>query len=170
MILALKQWIAQATPQKYELLNSDCMQNQLECQQLLAARLKASWVSVPIDRTALSKTLRLSTRQLLALETGEDGAFHTRGLYLRAIEQALQEAGLKDDPEVVECLACLHQHYAQTPRGSQIYLVQQTVNKRLAIAPKDPSERAPIRIGAFGVVMVIVALVVVAVVVSTIVK
>jgi len=84
---------------------------------------------------------------------GDDSAFHTRGLYLRAVEQAIQEAGLKDDPDVIENLSRLSEHYAQTPRGSQISLVQQTVNKRLAIAPRDPIERPPSRIGAFGAVI-----------------
>jgi hypothetical protein len=92
---------------------------------------------------------------------GDDSAFHTRGLYLRAVEQAIQEAGLKDDPDVIENLSRLSEHYAQTPRGSQISLVQQTVNKRLAIAPRDPIERPPSRIGAFGAVILIISLVVI---------
>jgi hypothetical protein len=143
------------------------MQNHLDCQQLLTARLKASWACGSIDRVKLSKTLRISSRQLLALESGQDDAFHTRGLYLRALAQALNEAGLKDDTEITECLACLSQHYTQTPRGSQIALVQKTVNKRLGFAPLEPGERPPARFGLLGAAMIVAVLVAVAIGVSS---
>lgn len=144
------------------------MQSPLDCQRLLAARLKETWASQAIDRAQMSKLLRLSPRQLSALESGQDDAFHTHGLYIRALEQALQEAGLQDDAEASECLACLLQHYAQTPRGSQIALVQQTVNKRLGVAPRDPSERTPARFGLFGVAMIIAVLVAIVIGVSVV--
>jgi hypothetical protein len=137
------------------------MQSPLDCQRLLAARLKKTWASQAVDRAQLSKSLCLSPRQLSSLASAQDDAFHTRGLYIRALEQALQEAGLQEDAEVSECLATLRQHYAQTPRGSQIALVQQTVNKRLGVAPRDPNERPPARFGLFGIAMIIVLLVVI---------
>lgn len=143
------------------------MSKNLDCQQLLAALLKEKWATQEIDRIGLRKTLRVSMRQLLALENGDDGAFHTRGLYLRAVEQAVQTSGLQDDSEVIDCLACLYQQYAQTPRGSQISLVQQTLNKRLAIAPSDSSDKAPLRVGFFGALVVIVVLVTIVMGVST---
>jgi hypothetical protein len=146
------------------------MQSPLDCQRLLAERLKKTWVSQAVDRAQLSKSLRLSERQISALESGQDDAFHTRGLYIRALEQALQEAGLQDDAEASECLACLLQHYAQTPRGSQIALVQQAVNKRLGVAPKDPTDRPPARFGLFGVAMIIAVLVAIVIGVSVLAK
>lgn len=142
------------------------MQSHLDCQQLLATRLKQAWAIESVDRLKLSKRLRLSTRHLKALETGIDDAFHTRGLYLRALVQAVNEAGLKGDAEINECLDCLFQHYTHTPRGSQIALVQQTVNKRLGEAPRDLGERSPARFSLLGAAMIVAVLVAIAIGVS----
>lgn len=147
-------------------MNSDAMRTHLDCQQRLASRLKETWATESVDRIKLGKELRLSSLQLKALETGHEGAFHTRGLYLRALEQAVNEAGLKDDAELIDCLAFLKQHYTETPRGSQIALVQKTVNKRLGVAPSDTGERPPARFGLLGAAMIVAVLVAIAIGVS----
>lgn len=111
------------------------MQRQPDCERYLANRLCERWQSRLVDRDALAKHLILSPKQLDALGQADPSPFHTYGIYLRAMRQALGESQLLDDPEVQACLQKLVDDYMETPSTSHVLQVKQIVNKKLGVAP-----------------------------------
>lgn len=85
----------------------------------------------------LTKRLLVSTSQLDGLLTGDASTFHTYGIFLRAFEQLMFITGVVDDPEAKQDLLALKAWYDQSPRGSHIRKVRETVNQNLGVAPSD---------------------------------
>jgi len=133
-----------------------------DCEQYLADRLSQSWQARSVDRAALAKTLILSSRQLDALLVADSAAFHTYGIYLRAIRRALEEAGIASEPEVAACLDTLVHAYSQEPGVSQILAVRKTINQKLGVAPHDEGPPKPIDVrgvvALIGLAMVVLVL------------
>ena len=115
----------------------DMMQGQLDCQQYLASRLRESWQRRQVTREKLAKDLILSSKQLQGLETADPAPFHTDGLYLRALQQALDEAQLLQDADVMHCLETLITNRTREPQATHVLQVKQTLNKQLGVAPSD---------------------------------
>ena len=113
-------------------------QRQGESEQLIGQILQTNWQSRQVDRQALAKRLILSTRQLNALIEPDPSAFHTYGIYLRALRFALEEAGLLDNPEIQGQLEFLVGEYSRDPHMSRILEVKRTVNRKLGVAPAQP--------------------------------
>lgn len=130
------------------------MQSQLDCEIYLARRLRAVWQARAVDRDTLAKSLILSPKQLEALEQGDPSSFHTYGIYLRAMRQALGQAQLLEDPEVLACLQRLVDDYTRKPPMSHVVQVKHTVNKQLGVAPQDAHpDRHPKRNGVYALVV-----------------
>jgi hypothetical protein len=111
------------------------MRDSQECQRLLGHALKVYWQEQGSDDQALIKHLLLSRKQLVGLLEGDPAPFHTYGIYLRALTKAMQMTALDDRAELQQCLHTLVKAYADSPRGTQILKVRQTVNRHLGEAP-----------------------------------
>lgn len=118
-------------------------QRQGEAEQFIGQILQTNWHSKQIDRQALAKRLILSTRQLNALAVPDPSAFHTYGIYIRALRLALGEAGLLNDNEVVKRIEFLEECYSRDPHMSRILEVKQTINRKLGVAPAQPGPEKP---------------------------
>lgn len=115
-------------------------QREADCEQSLGHALQTNWQLRQVDRTALGKRLILSVRQLNALVVCDPSAFHTYGLYLKGLRSALQEAGLLDDPLILEKLDFLVTRYSQQPHMRRILEVEKTLNRKLALAPTQSDQ------------------------------
>ena len=134
------------------------MQRQPDCERYLANRLCERWQARLVDRDALAKHLILSPKQLDALGQADPSPFHTYGIYLRAMRQALVDAQLLDDSEVQACLQKLVDDYIETPSTSHVLQVKQIVNKKLGVAPpKAEPESAPKPVRAVKIVFAVFA-------------
>lgn len=112
-------------------------EQQKQTEQRLAGRLVGQFARQAPDRSALTKRLLLSGAQLDALLAGDPSAFHTYGIYLRALEQLMGLIGLLDDPEAMQDLQTLQAGYDQSPRGTHIRKVRETINQSLGVAPSE---------------------------------
>jgi hypothetical protein len=123
----------------YPLMNfpGGIMQGQFDCEQYLASRLRESWQTRHVTREKLAKHLNLSSKQLQGLETADPAPFHTDGMYLRALQQALDEAQLLQDADVMHCLETLITNRTREPQATHVLQVKQTLNKQLGVAPPD---------------------------------
>ncbi len=130
-----------------------------EFEKDLGQILQARWSSAHADRAAIAKRLILSQRQLNALVQADPTAFHTYGIYLRALRMALQQAGVLQDAEVVERLEFLAERYLRNRHVSGILEVKRTVNRKLGVAPREPG--AEKQTDARGVVALVVVVTVV---------
>ena len=146
-------------------LRTDPMQRQyqrpIEAEQFIGQSLRASWQARQIDQQALAKRLILSVRQLNALAVADPSAFHTYGIYLRALRFAAQEARLLENPQVHEQLELLVEHYSRDPHSSSIDKVKQTVNRKLGVAPRQPDTEKQVDTRGVVALLLIVAVVVV---------
>jgi len=113
------------------------MRDSQECQRLLGHALKVYWQEQGSDDQALIKHLLLSRKQLVGLREGDPAPFHTYGIYLRALSNAMQITALDDRAELQQCFHQLEKAYADSPRGTQILKVRQTINRHLGEAPFD---------------------------------
>jgi hypothetical protein len=130
----------------------------LECQHRIAQRLEKQLALHPMERGELVKRILVSPKQLQALFTGDPEQFHTYGIYLRALTRAVALLGLSEHAQTKQDLETLEQFYAQSPRGSDIRKVRDTVNRMLGEAPAEPSEQMPSK--RILVVMLVVCFVV----------
>jgi hypothetical protein len=119
------------------LTNQKRMQTKPDFEQYLASRLAQSWQVSGVDREELGKQLILSVRQLNALQAADCSAFHTRGIYLRSLRQALEQAQLLDEPEVLKRIEALMTEYTESPHTSHVLKVEQTVNRKLGVTGPD---------------------------------
>lgn len=113
------------------------MQSRSDCESYLASRLRESWQSHAVDFEQLAKQLIVSPKQIQALQTGDAGCFHTYGIYLRTLRQALEQAQILHDPLVLQCLETLVTDYISSPQTSEVLRVKHTVNKKLAEVSPD---------------------------------